>query len=279
MMNESFCGKNCAECVWKEPMTCPGCKKGPGRDDRSDCELAVCCRNGGLEACDACDFRDTCKTLKTRDLQPETRKRKAEEARKQASVVVNNLLLEGKWLKVLFWLIVPLLITGIIGNDKITGDLPRLCNAGKLLNSACYIVYGVILLILSPAEKHYRTAGICDIVSYTAVLLTQFITVAEDTPEWSLAITLPATIITLVGLYNEYTAHSGVLTDVDNLLSKQWIKLRDWTLGLEIGLLAADILVVIVPILGVIALLAVAIGLLVVSIKKLIYLFRTANTF
>lgn len=62
-----------------------------------------------------------------------------------------------------------------------------------------------------------------------------------------------------------------------NLLSEQWRKLWKWMLGATIAMVVGAVLVIIV--IGVLVALAAAIAILVISILKLVYLYRTAQTF
>ena len=101
----------------------------------------------------------------------------------------------------------------------------------------------------------------------------------QTTPPWTLVFTIPAMIVSLVGEYNEYSAHAEVVGDVAPVLSDKWTGLWKWYIGMTLGLLGSILLMLIIPILGLLVALVTAIGTIVVSILKLVYLYRTAKVF
>lgn len=278
-MAETYCGKSCSACAQKEQLNCPGCKAGPGRRFDGDCDLAKCCQEKGHEVCDTCGYKESCGTLRSREHQSDYRKRKIEVEQKRKEEIANRAPVLGKWLWVLFWLVVPATVAGVMGNDFVMNVSPRTYMAGQILSGICSIIYGAILLRLSSEEDRYRTAAVCTLISAAVSVLVVMITGAAQAPTWSLVITLPAAIVALVGEYNEYTAHSIVLTGVSNELSEKWTALWKWYIGCLLAMMVSIALTVIVPILGVIVLMASAIGGIVVSTLKLIYLYRTAKIF
>ena len=176
-------------------------------------------------------------------------------------------------------MIVPNIGTGIMGNGSIMGDYPSIYLIGLILFPVCTIAYGLILLKISSEEGTYRTAGICIMVYGFIEVLLYFIFKAEELPEWTLIITIPAGIITLLGEYYEYRAHSDVLVGIDKNLSEKWSILKKWYLGGIIAIFSSFILMMIAPLLGLIALWGGAIVYLIIKIIKLVYLYRTAKVF
>lgn len=51
-MRESICGIDCAECEYKD--NCAGCRETKGCPSGSECVIAACCRNKGLDSCGEC---------------------------------------------------------------------------------------------------------------------------------------------------------------------------------------------------------------------------------
>ena len=278
-MSQTYCGKNCSECTQKEVLSCSGCKSGPGRQFGGDCELAKCCREKGHEVCDTCGLYRSCGVWWKRDGQPEYRKRKIEEEVRQKKAAAKKTLILGKWIWILFWLIVPTIVTWIMGTEMIMGDYPGFYLIGLILFQVCFIAYGLILLKISSEEDGYRTAGICIIVYGFIKGLLLFIFKIEVLPKWTLVITIPAGIIALIGEYYEYRAHSDVLVGIDNNLSEKWTILKKWYVGGILAFCCSFILMMIAPLLGLIALWGGAIVYLVVKIIKLVYLYRTAKMF
>ena len=278
-MAETYCGKSCAECAHKESLNCQGCKAGPGRQFGGDCELAKCIRSKGHESCDTCGFKGNCGTLRSRDSMPDYRRRKieAEEMRKAATAKRAPVL--GKWLWIIFWLIIPSTIGSLMANESTAKILPGLFMPGQIINAVCSLTYGAILLKLGSEEDRYRTAGICALIAGGVSAVVAIITGSAEEATWTLLFTLPAAVVAMVGEYNEYMAHSAVLSGVDNELSEKWETLWKWYIGLFLGMFGCIIVMLIIPILGAIAILGCAIGTIVVSILKLVYLYRTAKIF
>ena len=278
-MAETYCGKTCAECSKKEQLNCSGCKAGPGRQFGGDCELAKCVRDKGHETCDTCGFKGNCGTLRSRDSMPDYRNRKIEAEEQRKAAIAKRAPVLGKWLWIIFWLIIPSTIGSIMSHETTAKILPGLMMPRQIINAICSLTYGVILMKLGSEEDRYRTAGICALIAGVSSAATAIVNGMSDGATWILIFTLPAAIVALVGEYNEYMAHSSVLSGVDNELSEKWEVLWKWYIGLFLGMFGCIIVMLILPLLGAIAILGCAIGTIVVGILKLVYLYRTAKIF
>ena len=278
-MAETYCGKSCEECTKKEQLNCSGCKTGPGRQFCGDCELAKCIRDKGHETCETCGFKGNCGTLRSRESMPDYRIKKIEAESMRKAAIAKRAPVLGKWLWIIFWLIIPSTIGSIIAHETTAKILPVLFTPGQIINAICSLIYGAILLKLGSEEDRYRTAGICALIAGASSALAAMINGGSDGATWILIFTIPAAIVAIVGEYNEYMAHSAVLSGVDNELSEKWEVLWKWYIGLFLGMLGCIIVMLIIPILGAIAILGCAIGTVVVSILKLVYLYRTAKIF
>lgn len=278
-MAETYCGKSCAECAQKEQLNCPGCKTGPGRQFGGDCELAKCIRDKGHETCDTCSYKGNCGTLRSRDHMPDYRRRKIEAEEMRKAAIAKRAPILGKWLWIIFWLIIPSTIGSLMANETTSEILPGLFMPGQIINAICSLTYGAILLKLGSEEDRYHTAGICALIAGAANAVTAIVNGASEGATWILILTIPAAIVALVGEYNEYMGHSAVLSGVDNELSEKWETLWKWYIGLFLGMFGCIILMLIISVLGALALIGAAIGILVVSVMKLVYLYRTAKIF
>lgn len=278
-MAETYCGKSCAECTKKEQLNCSGCKTGPGRQFGGDCELAKCIRSKGHETCDTCGFKGNCGTLRSRDSMPDYRIRKIEAEEMRKAAIAKRAPVLGKWLWIIFWLIIPSTIGSLMANESTAKILPGLFMPGQIINAICSLAYGAILLKLGSEEDRYRTAGICALIAGASSALAAIINGGSDGATWILIFTIPAAIVAMVGEYNEYMGHSAVLSGVDNELSEKWEVLWKWYIGLFGVMIGSILVMLIIPILGALAILAAAIGTIVVSILKLVYLYRTAKIF
>ena len=278
-MAETYCGKTCAECTKKEQLNCSGCKVGPGRQFGGDCELSKCVRDKGHETCDTCSFKGNCGTLRSRESMPDYRIRKIEAEEQRKAAIAKRAPVLGKWLWIIFWLVIPSSIGSIMAHETTAKILPGLFIPGQIINAICSLIYGAILLKLGSEEDRYRTAGICALIAGASSALAAMINGGSDGATWILIFTIPAAIVAIVGEYNEYMAHSAVLSGVDNELSEKWEVLWKWYIGLFAGIFGSILLMLIFPVLGAIAVIGATIGTVVVSILKLVYLYRTAKIF
>lgn len=134
----------------------------------------------------------------------------------------------------------------------------------------------MILIRLSSEEACYRTAGICNLICAAVTILDLVFPEATGKfPAGALAIL----VVGVVGIYYECKAHSAVLADVYEKLSKKWMILWKGWLGVMIALFCFMILILIVPSVGMIGFLLDMIALAVVGIMKLVYLYKTADAF
>ena len=277
-MAETYCGKSCATCAKKEALDCPGCRVGPGRQLGGDCELAQCVRSKGHETCETCGFRQRCGTQASKERMPDYRIRKMEGEKARAEAVSHRAPVLSKWLWLLFWLIVPSTVGSLMSNETVAGMLPALRLPGQILNGACSLAWGLILLKLGTEEDGYHTAGVCSLIAAGANLLAAAVSGGSDAG-WTLIITIPAAVFALVGQYHEFMSHSAVLTGVDNELAEKWEKLWKWNIGITLGLIGSILVMLLAAVLGLLVLVASLIGLIAVEIIQLVYLYRTARTF
>lgn len=274
-MAESYCGKSCQECPQMQQRLCSGCKTGPGKKFGGDCKLAGCVHEKGHETCDTCAFHVNCGKYRDRYQVPEQRRKMIEDEAARRSLIAQRAAVLGKWLWIMFWLVVPSTIGSFMDNDFTAESMPVVCGAGKVIQFACNLVYGGILMKLVSEDDRYLAAGVCTLIGCFAGGLTAAF---ENNAVLSLLIAIPVLAVALYGEYSEYMAHAAVLADVDPELSDKWTNLWNWYVGLNIGVLCSPFLVLI-PVLGALILFGMAIGIIVVSVLKLVYLYQTAKAF
>lgn len=279
-MAESFCGNDCAVCAQKELLNCPGCKDGPGREFGGECRVAACCRKKEFESCDACKAKEKYLEFHPLGKQTECRKLKVEEAEQQKKeVITKRAKVLGNWLFILFWLVVPATIASLLQIDFFKETSPDIYIIGQIISAVCFIAHSAILLKIAPAEKRYRTAGICALASAVSPIFDFFTIQSVQKLLLFLVIALPFAIISIVGEYFEYKAHSAVLKDLDNRLSEKWIKLWKWLIGGLLTLFGGVLVMLLAQSLG---LIVITIGLVIVVcayIAKLVCLYLTAMRF
>lgn len=278
-MTETYCTKSCADCTQKEALQCPGCKAGPGQQYGSTCEIAQCCRRKCHTSCATCNASGTCGTFRGRHRMPEYRQKKlAAEAERNAMIAEKAPLL-GRWLMLLFLLVIPSTIASFMTNETITEFLPALYIPGQILTTVCNLLYGLILLRLRFEDDHYHTAGVCSLLAAATSAVSAVLIEVAAVAGFGLFISVIAAVISLVGEYQEYMAHAAVVNMIDCELSEKWEKLWKWYIGTFAGMLGSLLVMLIIPVLGLLAILAACIGLLVTGILKLVYLYQTANIF
>lgn len=199
--------------------------------------------------------------------------------RRQQEEIARRSTVLGKWLWVLFWLNIPSAVAGVLTNDQVADLVPGMYWAGHLLSTVCGVAYCVILLKLAAVEPRYRTAGVCGLASMGLGVLLLLVSGAEAAPAWSLLLTLPSLVVTLVREYSECMANAAVLADVDRVLSDRWTVLWKWTVACFVATMGSALVMIVIPLLGLLVFIAGGIGTIVVSILKMIYLYRSAKTF
>lgn len=277
-MAETYCGKTCAECSSREELNCPGCKLDPGRPITGDCPLARCCREKGHETCSTCSACGHCNTHYNRHQMPQRRQKERQAALERERAIAKKAPFLGKWMWILFWLVVPSTVFSLLAEDSITGSAAGLNLWGNILLCACNLIYGVILLKLSREDGGFAIAGICMMVGslISGIIGACFL---GDPPGWTLVLTLPASIVSLVGAYMEFHAYADTLSGLDEDLAEKWRKLWKWTIGAMGAMIGSLIIMLIVPILGLLLTLAGAVASIITSVMKLVYLYQTAQTF
>ena len=273
-MAGTYCGKSCAECKQKEILSCAGCKTASA----SSCRIAKCCRDKGHQDCVTCTFSRTCATLRGKDHMPEYRLKAIEAEKCVKAEIAKRAPVLGKWLWVLFWLIIPNIVANILTNETVAGWIPVLRIPGQVLTVVYALAYGIVLIRLIAQDDRYRTAGICMLATGVVGILMCIPAFWGDV-WWALTLALITAIVVPIGQYNEMTAHSVVLTGVDNELSEKWSKLWKWYIGLIGAAIGGVLLAFISPFLGGLVTLAAGIGMPIVGIVKLVYLYATAKRF
>lgn len=187
----------------------------------------------------------------------------------------------GKWLWILFWLVIPQSLASLLTSDLFAGQ-PVLSSLGQIMQLIYLLGCGLVLLKLSSQIARYRTAGICFLVGGMINAAFSIIPVpaaGSALAVWGSLIIVAGGIFLMVGEYHEYMGHSELLEGVDWELSDKWRKLWKWYIGCFIALLSSIVVITFSPFLGLLVTLAAIIGLLVVLIRKLVYLYRTAMIF
>lgn len=277
MMGKAYCGKDCDVCEEKTLTKCDGCEDGPGSHFGGNCPIAVCCREKHHENCATCQRAERCGRLDDSERMPEIRRKAEENKQAQEAAKKTHAAVLGKWLWILFWLIIPSGIAGILGNENIVGNESGVYVVGLLLSMVVSIVYGVILLQLQDVEAKYRFAGMFSILSAILAIVLELIPM--ENPFLILLAGAPAVILGLVAKYYEFYGHAAVLMDFDSTFSQKWLTLWKWNCIIIAVLVVSVFLGMFMLLLTALLLLACSVGILVISIVQLVYLYKMAKLF
>lgn len=183
----------------------------------------------------------------------------------------------GKWLWILFWLIIPSAIAGILSNENLFGKESGVYIFGTLLSMVVGILYGMILLPMRGVEEKYRIAGIFSILA--AVLSMGLDVIQVESPLMVLVIGLPTLILGLVAKYYEFHSHGAVLREFDLEFSQKWLTLWKWYCVVIVGMIVSTLFVFVSILLAAIFILVFTIAVAVISIVQLVYLYKMAKLF
>ena len=273
----TYCGKNCEECTYKTELSCFGCQRGPGRMSGGDCKLARCCREKGHETCETCGFKRNCGIWLDKGNLPKQRIEHKKEEKEKEALIDRRAPFLGKWIWILFWLIVPQGIANLLTQDVMAALVPALEKPGQTGLVLCVVIRGVILLLISKEHKSYAFAGVWGMVSSVVSILNLLLEIVDI-----YVLVMMATlqmVILLLSEYHEYKAHADVVLVVDGIISEQWDNYWKWNLYSGIGMVVSMYLIFAASFAGTLMLLASLIGMLVAGIKKLVCLYRTAQVF
>ena len=278
-MGDTYCGKLCEECSYRVELQCPGCTDGPGNHWDPECELAKCCIDKGHRNCTTCSYKSSCSKLQMSDNMPERRIRDRELEKEKRERMSEKSGVLGQWLWLLFWLVIPGVIAGIMMDENVVNLAPWLYFPGLILDIVTHSAYGLILIKISSEDSRYRTAGICRFVNAGINLIMTVVSMRYGEATWLVSISLLAVVASMAGEYSEYYAHSDVVGDTDPELSDKWIGLWKWYFRTFVRLLCSIVIVLMNQVLGLLVALAALIGTISVSIMKLVYLYRSARLF
>ena len=272
----TYCGKDCEGCSYKEELNCPGCKMGPGRAIAGECKLARCCREKGHESCETCLNKRNCGTWLDKGSMAKRRKEAREEEEKSKVKRMETAQALTKWVRILFWLVIPMELFALLGNDKIAELVPSLALPVEIGSGLIRLIYAGVLYRMSKDAYIYRKPASFLVVS---ALLGMLSNVIPNGKGLALLVSLPGMVVSLAAIYFEYTAHAEIVAPYQWELSENWHMIWKWQLYSTIGIFASVFLILIAPILGVLAMLGCTVWLIVAGVLKYVYLYRMMKLF
>lgn len=183
----------------------------------------------------------------------------------------------GKWLKVLFWLVIPSAAGSVMTNQAVAVWLPFLYLPGQVISMGTMCVYGCVLLKLSVINSRYRTAGICCLLPIAADAAGILIPADSALAPALVLLSVLILVFAFYGEYSEYMGHAETVGALDENMAEKWKRLWKWFIGLFVLTLSSILLTAISPWIGITVVLVGMIGVLTVNVMKLSYLYRTAK--
>lgn len=140
----------------------------------------------------------------------------------------------------------------------------------------------VCMFQLAPANERYRQAGVMRAVMLGCNLITSFLS-------GSTLLTLAASIVSIIAVYQEYNAHSELAADKDEKLSHKWRSLFTWSILAAVLLSFGAAVVAVILVMadmegGASHISGIAVGLLsipqcVIEIVYILYIRKTISLF
>lgn len=277
-MSATYCGRSCENCADQETLNCSGCKTGPGGGLYSACNIARCCKEKGHECCTTCGHMPHCVKYQERANASKKRIDQIESERKRQEDLQRNAEPLGKWLWLLFWLIIPSGICSLLEAEVIIAAVPEVKIPGMILSILTNLASFWILHKLSVVHSGYQRACFYSLIGYVITFLGEQLTFGADGFSFGTLLTIPGIVFSLIGMYHEIQSHADVLTGVSDL-SNKWETLWKWLFGSYIALISSIVITIIIPVLGALVAIAAGISTVVAGIVKLVYLYRSAKIF
>lgn len=271
----TYCGQYCETCAYREKLSCPGCKLGPGNPTNGSCEIAKCCRNHRKNNCEYCSIKQHCGMASKAKTFPEKWDKKRQQEQLYQLRLQRQAPFYGKWLWILFWLSSSVCATTavIVGLGFVNFSLIPIGFAARFL---CQLGYSLILLYMSRENDRFKTAGILYLIQAlgTAVISAQFPrSINEFDAHVVILVMMASDAAYTVGSYHENMGYAESLAHLNDKLSVQW---KDLWKAHIILLCVADICVGLGAVFSPMIVFAVLcyVGILVVAVYKCIYLYR-----
>ena len=181
----------------------------------------------------------------------------------------------GKYLSYMFWMLIPNIIAGLLTNQNLGGKSQALFIIGTAIHIVCLIAYAFFLWQLQTEEELYRTAAIIYLAGAVWSLIDGLILKPQNIA-LSILFGLIGMAISFAQIGFLYDAHSVITEDIDPELSEKWMVLRK-RYFIAMGLVAASVVLLFIPILAAICAIVGGIALIVMGILELVYLYRSAQ--
>lgn len=313
-MENSYCGKNCEDCLDKADVGCPGCKLGPGKPESALCKIAKCCEYKETDGCGACASNLSCSLLAGRESMLQQWNGRSRETAAASAVVAtagtvstpNGEQWTGrsrnsqdapfirKSLIALFWLFLIGGIGNVVFDERILGMFPPVVLwAGALIGFGISIAQGVVMVRLGREERTYKVAGICSLIANSILFVADIIiTVVNGMIDnfsglvagvialiFAILLMLGALVLAIISGYKFLKANARLVEWRDPDLSARWIAMSKWYFGIFLGILVIILFAFLMPLLALIVMLVYLLGVLAFGVCEYVFIYQTANRF
>lgn len=277
-MEETYCGKSCAQCAYKDELSCPGCKS--AHEGTPDCAIARCCRSSRRESCQDCFASGSCAALAASENMPQARICQQE----QQAIAKDRAQPLEKLFWILFWIGAADFSYGFIGDL-----LSRTSSWQVVLFSMIFeLVVALICLVAKPViywklrsfDDRYKKAAILYVV---CGLLVSAILFLKEAPFAAALFLIAAVSVEIFCIYLVLNAHASTVSPEDGSLESKWLFLRKLYMGYFClcGIFILSLIVLYPVPTGMTSFGRSAAGFLqsILTILELVYLYQTAKAF
>lgn len=312
-MENSYCGKDCEDCLVREEVGCPGCKNGPGKTPGAICEIVNCCRASFKSECAECVSNTSCARYAEREnmMQKWNERRVAEKAETQAMMAsayagstasggagrrardghdatfVRNSLLT------LFWLFITAGVGNVLSNENLFGGMPGVVLVGSLISFGAGIAQAIFMIRLGAEEESFKTAGICNLVAtgllFVAEIMIAIFSVSATLTGgvagaligmiFGIVLLVAALVLEVISGYRFLVACSRLVEYRDPALSDRWRVMSKLFFAVLGGILVVPLMVAFLPVVGLLIGVVYIIGVLAFGICEYVFIYQTANRF
>ena len=255
-MVDTYCGKNCKQCEQMQNNACIGCISETESAKSEKCLVAQCCKELKHNSCWKCGKREGCINYH--------------------SVITPNAGAIGKWMGMLFFIMIVGVIVSSLSLDMVLEHMPQLVVPSFVLSVLVAVVYAGILFVMSSFNYSYKVAGIAAIISLVPSVIAFII--GGDTAVGTIFKVI-ALVVSMISWYSEIDGHASVLADVDNILADKWRNVWNATICARLAMICGIFLMFIAMNLGANLYIVGSVGIVIVEILKFVYLYKTSNAF
>lgn len=255
-MVDTYCGKNCKQCEQMQNNECIGCISETESAKSDKCIIAQCCKELKHNSCWKCGTREGCINYH--------------------SAMTPNAGAIGKWMGMLFLIMVVSAIVSILSLDMVLEKMPQLAVLGFVLSALVAAVYAGILLVMSSVSYSYKVAGIAAIISLVPSVIAFII--GGDTAVGTI-FKIIALVVSMISWYSEIDGHASILADVDSNLADKWRNVWNFTICARLAVICGIFLMFIAMNLGAKLFIVGSVGIVIVEILKFVYLYKTSKAF